>query len=183
MRRTLTLGLCIVLAATLSACAGKTKIESDMGLKGAPDWVNKGTQAVSDRDGRLIHGVGMAPAMGDESLQKGTADNRARAEIARVLSIYIDATLSDYTASAGAEADVDIKREIRGTTQLALSGTKILGHWKDKNTGDIYAFAELDLEVLDETLATAANLHQKFQEYYSTNADAGFDRFVEEDLR
>ena len=75
------------------------------------------------------------------------------------------------------------EREIRGTTQLALSGTKILGHWKDKDTGNIYAFAELDLEILDETLATAADLHQEFQEFYSTNGDAGFDRFVEEDLQ
>ncbi len=183
MKRALISSVCVAVVAVLAACAGQTKIESDMGVKGAPDWVNEGTQAVSDKDGRLIQGVGMAPAMGDTSLQKGTADNRARAEIARVLSIYIDTTLSDYTASTGTEADADIMREIRGTTQLALSGSKILGHWKDEKTGDVYSFAELDLEVLEETLATATNLHQNFQEYYSENANAGFDRFVEEDLR
>ncbi|MCZ6579496.1 MAG: hypothetical protein O6927_09175, partial [Gammaproteobacteria bacterium] len=72
----------LFLALVLGACSSKTVIESDMGLSGAPDWVNEGTQAVKDDDGRLIHGVGMAPAMGDVSLQKATADNRARAEIA-----------------------------------------------------------------------------------------------------
>jgi len=183
MKRVVILGVCVAVVAVLAACAGKTKIESDMGMKGAPDWVNEGTQAVDDKDGRLIHGVGMAPAMGDTSLQKGTADNRARAEIARALSIYIDTTLSDYAASAGANTDTDVMREIRGTTQLALSGAKILGRWKDKKTGDIYSFAELDLEVLDETLATATNLHKSFQEYYSRNANAAFERFTEEGLR
>ena len=44
--------LCVL----LTACTGgATKIESDLGIKGAPDWVNEGTQAVSNKDGRLIH--------------------------------------------------------------------------------------------------------------------------------
>ena len=60
----------LLLALLLGACSSKTVIESDMGMDHAPDWVNEGTQAVNNDDGRLIHGVGMAPAMGDISLQK-----------------------------------------------------------------------------------------------------------------
>jgi hypothetical protein len=115
----------LILALVLGACSSKTFIESDMGLSDAPDWVNEGTQAVKDDDGRLIHGVGMAPAMGDVSLQKSTADNRARAEIARVLSTYVDAVINDYTASTGSDADLNVEREIRSTTQLALSGAHV----------------------------------------------------------
>ena len=169
----------LVLALLLAACSSQTYIESDMGLSDAPDWVNEGTQAVSDDDGRLIQGVGMAPTMGDVSLQKSTADNRARAEIARVLSTYVDAVINDYTASSGEDADLNVEREIRSTTQLALSGARILGHWKDENTGDVYAFAELDMDSVDETLATATSLSDAFKDHYKTTADANFDRFME----
>jgi len=169
----------LFLALVLGACSSKTTIESDMGLSDAPDWVNEGTQAVKDDDGRLIHGVGMAPAMGDVSLQKATADNRARAEIARVLSTYVDAVINDYTASTGSDADLNVEREIRSTTQLALSGARILGHWKHEDTGDVYAFAELDMDAVDRSLATAISLSDAFKGHYNQNADANFDRFME----
>ncbi len=169
----------LFLALALGACSSKTTIESDMGLDDAPDWVNEGTQAVNDDDGRLIQGVGMAPAMGDVSLQKATADNRARAEIARVLSTYVDAVTTDYTASTGSETDLNVEREIRSTTQLVLSGARILGHWKDENTGDVYAFAELDMDAVDKTLETATSLSTAFKNHYKENADANFDRFME----
>lgn len=169
----------LFLALALGACSSKTSIESDMGLDHAPDWVNEGTQAVSDDGGRLIHGVGMAPAMGDVSLQKSTADNRARAEIARVLSTYVDAVITDYSASSGSETDLDVQREIRSTTQLALSGARILGHWKDEVSGDIYAFAELDMEAVDRSLQTATSLSAAFKDHYRESAAANFERFME----
>ncbi len=171
----------LFLALALGACSSKTVIESDMGISDAPDWVNEGTQTVDDDDGRLIHGVGLAPPMGDVSLQKATADSRARAEIARVLSTYVDAVIKDYTATTGSETDLNVEREIRSTTQLALSGARILGHWKDEDTGDIYAFAELDMDAVDKTLETAASLSAAFKDHYTENADANFDRFMEAD--
>ncbi|MGK0441873.1 MAG: hypothetical protein ACJA0N_001678 [Pseudohongiellaceae bacterium] len=161
----------------LSACSSNTTIESDLGIDGAPDWVNEGTQTVDNDDGQLLHGVGMAPLMGDASLQKSTADNRARAEIARILQTFIDSTLSDYTASAGDSADMNIEREIRTSTQLALSGSRILGYWKNEDSGDIYAFAEISLDAMDELIATADNLNASFKQFYQKNSKANFDRF------
>jgi len=169
----------LFLVLALGACSSKTVIESDMGLSNAPDWVNEGTQAVDNDDGRLIHGLGMAPPMGDISLQKATADNRARAEIARVLSTYVNTVIKDYTGSTGSEADLNVERVIDSTTQLALSGARILGHWKDDDSGDVYAFAELDMEAVEKSLQTAANLSAAFKDHYKNNVDANFDRFME----
>ncbi len=164
----------------LSACGGRTNIESDLSIKGAPDWVNEGTQAVSDQKGRLIQGVGMSAALGDFSLQKSTADARARAEVARVLSSYVESTMNDFTASADGKLDASVEREIKSKTALALSGARILGHWKDKRTGDIYAFAELDMKEVNATLKSATEMNEGFQAYYDQKAASGFDRFVEE---
>jgi hypothetical protein len=170
----------VALFGFLSACGGRTNIESDLGIKGAPDWVNEGTQAVSDKKGRVIQGVGMSVVLGDFSLQKSTADARARAEIARVLSSYVESTMSDFTASSGGQLDASIEREIKSKTTLALSGARILGHWKDKKSGDVYAFAELDMKEVDATLQAATAMSDGFQKYYSQKAASGFDRFFEE---
>jgi hypothetical protein len=170
----------LVFAIALAACASGTRIESDLSIKGAPDWVNEGTQALKNKDGRLIHGRGEAVPMGDASLQKATADNRARAEIARVLSTIMEDTLADYSSSYGGEADGSIAREISSSTRLALSGTRILGHWKDRKTGIIYALAELDTRGLDRSIAMGSQLSDNFKQQYIDQLNANFDRFIEE---
>ncbi len=191
LRLVFTTAFAITLSILLAACGSQTTVDSDLGISGAPDWVNEGTQAVDNQKGKFLHGVGMAPAMGDSSLQKTTADNRARAEIAQILQSYIDQTVSDYTASSGSSADTTntgannstnnsasmaISRELRTTTQLALSGAKILGHWKDKKTGDIYAFAELELESIDDMISKAAGLSAAFKDFYENNHQASFEQ-------
>lgn len=179
MKSAINTGLAVLMSVLLVACSSGTRITSDMQIKGAPDWVNEGTQAVKNKDGRLIHGMGEAPSMGDSSLQKSTADNRARAEIARVLSTVLDDTYSEYTSSTGGEADGSVARALNSSTQQALSGARILGHWKDKKTGIVYALAELDTRALDKALATSNTLSENFRMYYEQNAGAGFDRFME----
>ena len=168
----------ITVTLIITACSSSTTIESDLGIgNGAPDWVNEGTQAVDNDDGRFLHGVGVAPSMNDFSLQKSAADNRARAEIARILSTYIDSTISDYTSSVGDSSDMSVAKDLRGTSQLTLSGARILGYWKNDETGDIYAFAELDLKAMDEMVESATTLSDAFKRYYAQNGNAGFDRF------
>lgn len=180
MSTAMNIAFSLVLAMVLVACSSGTRIESDMQIKGAPDWVNEGTQAVKNKDGRLIHGLGEAPAMGDTSLQKTTADNRARAEIARVLSTMLNDTFTEYTNSTGGEADSSIERALQSSTQQALSGARILGHWKDKKTNIVYALAELDTKALDKALATSNKLSDNFIKYYDQHRDANFDRFMEQ---
>jgi hypothetical protein len=176
--------LTLIPAVLLAACAGRTVVESDLGVRGAPDWVNEGSQALNDRGGRLFHGVGQAPAMGDASLQIATADNRARAEIARVLSSYMDLAADDYAnASVAGESQVSVQQisnQIRNSTQLHLSGARIIAHWRDKRSGTVYSLAELDMNSVKATLATARDMNQDARRYLDSNADNLFDRFVQE---
>jgi hypothetical protein len=173
------------LALALAACGGgKTVVESDLGIKGAPDWVNKGTQAVNDKDGRLFHGVGSSPSLGDEALQRSTADDRARAEVARMLSAYLDVVSSDYSASSGtgsnANADQSVSRQIKAVTKQNLAGSKIIGRWKDAKTNTVWSFAELDFKSVKTTLEGANGMNDDLRRYIGRNAENIFDKVSKE---
>ncbi|MYM62636.1 LPP20 family lipoprotein [Pseudomaricurvus sp. HS19] len=166
-------------ALTLAGCGGSPTIESDLGIKGAPDWVNEGTQAVENPDGRYLYGVGFAAPMNDQSLQRSAADGRARAELARIVSTYVDSALHDYASASGDTTVNSIEQSVKSTTQTALSGAKIKGRWLDPRTGNIYSFAEMDMSALDGAISSAAKLSENFKQYYQNNATANFHRFVE----
>ena len=174
-------------ALALTACfGGKTMVESDLGIKGAPDWVNKGTAVLNDKDGRLFHGVGSSPSLGDEALQRSTADDRARAEVARMLSTYLDVVSNDYaaasgtSASASASADQSVSRQIKAVTKTNLAGSKIIGRWKDARTNAVYSIAELDLKQIKTTLESANSMNEDLRRYIGRNAENIFDNVSRE---
>lgn len=169
----------------LAGCSGgKTMVESDLNIKGAPDWVNEGTQMLNDNDGRLFHGVGQAPAMGDESLQRSTADERARAEVARVLSSFLKVASKDYSAMAsrgGEQAnEQSVSRQIDNLTQVNLTGARIIGHWRDKNTATIYSIAELDMKRMKETVEQLQEMSPGLRDFIGKESDTIFDRLAGE---
>ncbi len=168
----------------LSACGGKTMVESDLGIKGAPDWVNEGTQYLNDRKGRLFHGVGQAADMGNASLQVSTADNRARAEVARILTSYLDVVSNDYTSASGdgkqSVSQESVSRQISNLTRINLSGVRIIGHWKDEKTGTVYAIAELNLDNVKNTLALVKDMNSDLKRYISEHGDNTFDKISRE---
>lgn len=179
LNRALSVVVILSVLGGLAACSGKQTIESDMGMSGAPDWVNEGTQAVDDDGGRYIQGVAFAPPLNDESLQISTADSRARAEVARVVSSFVDSTLSDYSASSGDAAVTSIEQTVISSTRTALNGARIKARWKDSETGNIYSFAEMDMETLDDSIGAAGELSQSFKAFFSERANANFERFVQ----
>lgn len=166
--------------AMLAGCGGKTSVESDLGIKGAPDWVNEGTNILNDKGGRLFHGVGSAPKLGDESLQRSTADDRARAEVARMLTSYMDVVSSDYLASvgagAGSEAEQTVTRQIKNLTKINLTGSKVIGRWADKKTGNVWSIVELDMKQVKSTLGSVGDMNDDLRRYISSNADNIFDK-------
>ncbi|MBE0618240.1 MAG: hypothetical protein IH608_09985 [Proteobacteria bacterium] len=168
----------------LGGCGGKTLVESDLGVKGAPDWVNEGTQILNDRGGRLFHGVGQAPELGDESLQISTADNRARAELARVLSSYMDVVGTDYTAAVGSGEgranEQSVSQQIQSLTQVNLSGAKVIAHWKDPRTRTIYSLAELDLKQIKAATGAVRDMSPGFRQHLDAHGDNLFDRLNQE---
>jgi len=173
------LGLSLMLA-LLGGCAGKTMVESDLQIKGAPDWVNEGTNILNNKEGRLFHGVGSAAPMGDDSLQRATADDRARAEVARILSSYLTVVSRDYAASAqsGGEAmnEQSVSRSIENLTRINLTGARIIGRWKDKRSGTVYSIAELDMDHLKKTVSQVELMNPGFGKFIEQQGETIFDR-------
>ncbi|MGD8379519.1 MAG: hypothetical protein PVJ40_09455 [Gammaproteobacteria bacterium] len=172
----------VLVLAGLTACSNRTEVKSDLGIKGAPDWVNEGYQALDNRDGRLFHGVGSAPKMADQSLQRSAADNRARAEVARTLSSFMNIVAQDYSAASGdgpaAYNEQAISRQIDNITHLNMSGVEIIGRWKDPRTGTVYSLAELDMKRVKDVVAGARQMNDGFRQYIQANADNVFDRIA-----
>jgi len=175
--------LALVVAA-LTACAGQTKLESDLGIKGAPDWVNKGTSYVNDKDGRLFHGVGSASTMGDLTLQRATADDRARAELARIFSSYLDVVSSDYQSAARSGdskvSEEAVSRQIKNLSHINLAGARIIARWQDKKSGIVYSIAELDMKQVKDTVKASQDMNADMRGYLENNADNIFDRVTRE---
>lgn len=161
----------------LAACGGKTMVESDLGLKGVPDWVNKGTQVLKDDNGRLIHGVGMASPLGDISLQGATADDRARAEVARSLSSLMDVVSNDFMASAGKGMNEEaVSRQIKSTTKVMLNGAKIIARWRDKKTNNLFSLAEMDMKQAKDIVKNMDEMNADLRAYFEKESDNVFDR-------
>jgi hypothetical protein len=118
--------------------------------------------------------------MGDDSLQRSTADDRARAEVARVFSTYMDVVSSDYAAATGsgtkADADQSVSRQVKAVTKVNLAGAKIVGRWKDQKTGTVYSIAELDLKHVKETVQGTQEMNEDLRRYIQRNADNIFDK-------
>ena len=173
-----------LIALAISACSSTTEVESDLGIKGAPDWVNEGTNILNNKDGRLFHGVGSSSPMGDVSLQKSVADDRARAEGGRGLSSYMDGVSTDYLGppkSGGAHvAEESVSRKIKATTKVNLTGAKIIGSWRDPKTNILYYLAELDMKHVKSTLAGTQDMNEDLKRYIETSADNIFDRVAKE---
>ncbi|NNE63977.1 MAG: hypothetical protein HKN34_07840 [Gammaproteobacteria bacterium] len=172
----------VIVCLFVVGCSSKTRVESDLHIEDAPDWVNEGNQMLNDDDGRLFHGIGSAPVVGDYSLQKNTADDRARAEVARVFSSYLTVVSKDYSAAAG-QGDEQlneqaISRQIDNLTQINLTGAKIIARWKDENNGTIWSLAELDLERVRQTLEKAETMSPALREFLSKESNSIFDRLT-----
>jgi hypothetical protein len=169
----------------IAACSsGPTKVESNLGIKGAPDWVNEGTNILNNKGGRLFHGVGSATPMGDMALQISTADDRARVEVAKILTNYLDAVSSDYQATAKSGDNTvneeSVSRQIKSLTKVNLTGVRIIGRWRDPKTNIVYSIAELDMNDVKGTLAGVQDMNADLRRYIETNGDNIFDRVSKE---
>lgn len=126
---------------------------------GKPGWITKGSGAVVEGGDQIFYGVGIMQGSANAALARTTADNRARAEIGKLLEVYSASLMKDYMSSSvggdGASEEQQIEQAIKTASSTSLRGTEIVDHYY-AGDGTIYALAQLDVAKMNDALAAAS---------------------------
>jgi hypothetical protein len=168
-------GLAVALLVGLAACGGP------------PKWVKQGSGAFNEKDGKSFYGVGSVVGVRNEPLAWDTAENRARAEIAKNFETYTGYLMRDYAASTTAgdfsrnSEEQNVERAIKTVTIATLSGVRPTDRYKDEKTGTYYVLTKLNLEDAKNNFDQMKELNAQVREFVRKNADKAFDRLEKEE--
>jgi len=182
-----------IAAIGLVACGGPKKEQKNEppSLAGInyPDWVTKGSGAFGGEAGRVFYGVGSVSGMRNEALARSTADNRARAEVAKIFEVYSASLMKDYMASTTAgdmsasSEEQHVEQAIKTFSAQTLSGVQIVDHWYHPTNGTIYALASLDLAAFTDSLDKMKELKAEVRDYVRKNAEKAHMALEEEEAK
>ncbi len=168
-------GLVIAALLTVTACGGP------------PTWVKKGSGAMHSKDSKAFYGVGAVVGVKNEPLAWDTAENRARAELAKNFETYTGYLMRDYAASTTAgdftknTEEQNVERAIKTFSAVTLSGVRPVDRYKDEDTGTYYVLAKLSLEDMKEAMMQAKELNAEVRDFVRKNAEKLFDRLDSEE--
>ena len=168
-------GLALFLLVGLVACGGP------------PTWVKKGSGAYNEKSDKSFYGVGSVVGVRNEPLAWDTAENRARAEIAKTFETYTAYLMRDYAASTTAgdfsrnSEEQNVERAVKTFSAVTLNGVKPIDRYKDDKTGTFYVLTKLSLEDMKNNLDQAKELNAQVRDYVRKNADRLFERLEREE--
>ncbi len=166
------MGLCLLL---MNACTGVQVPQApfkyfplSQASTKVPDWVEHGSGAYKDdEEGRVFHGVGASTGIKNYSFMRQVADDRARADLAKVFKFYVAGLTKDYQSHTTA-GDFESSREeqnidgaMKVITSATLSGVMIVDHWEFPERGEYYSLARLDLNRFAENLSRYKELSKE----------------------
>jgi hypothetical protein len=174
MKGTVLKGMCFLIALGMLfsiGCASKQP-----GAK-APEWVTKGSGAFDVDKGKVFYGVGIASGIKNRALLVSTADNRARAEVAKILETYVAVLAKDYMASTTAgdmtatSEEQHVEQALKTFSKTTLHGAIIIDHWRDPADGSLFSLCEMDLFAFKNALDEHKELDAKVRDYVRQNAE------------
>lgn len=154
----------------MGGCAGSKEVKT-------PQWVVKGSGAFDNGKGKVFHGVGLASGIKNRALLRTTADNRARAEVAKILETYVASLSKDYMASTTAgdmsasSEEQHVEQALKTFSKTTLHGATIIDHWEDPKDGTLFSLCRLDLVAFSQILDDYEELDSKVRDYVRENAD------------
>jgi hypothetical protein len=169
--------VCVLVALGMLFAIGCGKKEPAPPIAG-PAWTYKGSGAFDDeKKGKVFYGVGIASGIKNKALLFNTADNRARAEVAKVLETYVASLAKDYMASTTAgdmsasSEEQHVEQALKSFTKTTLHGARVIDHWIDPGDGTLFALCEMDLLAFKEALNDYKELDAKVRDYVRENAE------------
>jgi hypothetical protein len=158
---------------------------------GSPKWVAKGGGYMSERDHKAFYGVGAVTGIRNEPLAKETADNRARADLAKYVDTYTSYLMRDYAAATTAgdftksSEEQNVERALKTFVATHLSGVQVVDRWEkdDKNGKVTYSLAKMDLEHFKQNVGQMKELNEAARDFVRKNAERAFERLQQEEDR
>jgi hypothetical protein len=153
-------------------CAGK-----EPGVRARPEWVDKGSGAFDVDKGKIFYGVGVASGIKNVALLRSTADNRARAEVAKILETYVAVLAKDYMASTTAgdmsasSEEQHVEQALKTFSKTTLHGARVIDRWRDPADGSLFSLCEMDLFAFKDALEGHKELDAKVRDYVRKNAE------------
>lgn len=179
--------LAVAVVAALAACSGGK--QSPIAAN-APEWVNKGSGAFKDKDGaKVFYGVGIAQGIRNRALAVTAADDRGRAEIAKIMNSYVTSLTKDYMASVTAgdmtksSEEQMVSQTMKNFAKFTLSGAIPVDHWKDPSDGTLFSLVKLDMAAVQASLAQSKELNAQVRDYVKANAEKAFDELAAEEAK
>jgi hypothetical protein len=173
-----------ILPLLVAGCSGKHKLVAE-----GPSWVNRGSGAFKDQGSRIFYGVGAVTGISSQSLAVQTADQRARADIARQLDTFVTGLFRDYqtsTVAVSGKSPVEeqhVDNTLKNLTRISVHGAKVIDHWRDPKTDTIYSLVRLDLEGIKETVGEMREMDQSLRGYVRSHAESAFDEMRRDEQR
>lgn len=168
----------------MTGCGSSPKPSADPASLG-PAWVMKGSGAFDVEKGKVFYGVGAASGIRNKALLRQTSDNRARAEIAKTMQIYVASLTKDYMASTTAgdmsksSEEQHVETALKSFAKATLHGATIVDRWMDPSDGTMYSLCELDMFSFKEALDKYRELDKKVRDYVRENAEKMHDELEE----
>lgn len=154
-----------------------------------PKWVEKGGGYMNEKNSKAFYGVGGVSGVKNEPLARETADNRARADLAKYMDTYTAYLMRDYAASTTAgdftksSEEQNIERALKTFVSTNLSGVAVVDRWEkeEKNGKTIYSLAKMDLATFKEQIDQMKELNAQARDFVRKNAEQAFERLQQEE--
>ena len=131
-----------------------------------PAWVLSGGGAFTDDKGKAFYGVGSATGIKNYSLQRQVADDRARADLAKVFEFYVETLTKDYQAhtTAGSFAESTEEQNSEAALKIVVSqtlrGVVIVDHFEVPERRELISLARLDYDAFKRNVVEAKEFKQ-----------------------
>ena len=160
---------------TMSAC------------ESTPKWVKSGTY--TGQDAKAFYGIGEVMGIRNEPLAWDAAENRARAQMVKILSTYTAYLMRDYAASTtvadfkNTAEEQHIEEATKTFAAATLNGVRSVDRYQDEKKGIYYVVVKMDLDDVKDMLTQSKELNGQMRDFVRKNADRAFDRLEKEELK
>jgi len=155
----------LFLAVAIAACSSTSKNfpntikEPSAGIKTlAPEWTALTSGVYKDSSGKAVF-YGLGSANKEEMIldRKNLSEDRARDELTKVLTSYLERLVKEVSESNLNNSITDLNRDRLGSsldkgTATIMMEAEITNYWSNPDNGKVYSMAKLDLSRLTDKL-------------------------------